>query len=71
MATDRDMRGGVSVNLATNYITSVKGNQPVYIHVVVSKIGRNLAFTSATFYSESGEVLANGQHTKFLISSKM
>ncbi|KAI6349196.1 hypothetical protein MCOR25_010702 [Pyricularia grisea] len=69
---------GVSVDIHVSYVGAAKEGDVLEIESWVSKVGRNLAFTSVEIrkavldtdgtpkYGEKGQVVATGSHTKYL-----
>ncbi len=62
---------GVSTDIHVSYVSSAKlGDPPLTIEGKVSKVGRNLGFTTVTIYKGEGDdqqVVAHGTHTKYIL----
>jgi acyl-coenzyme A thioesterase 13 len=60
-------RGGVSLNINTNYLSPMPGNGIVLIDAKVLRIGRSIATASVDLRDvSSGKLVAQGQHVKFI-----
>ncbi|CAH8827687.1 unnamed protein product [Trichobilharzia szidati] len=61
----------VSVNLETSFISPGKLDSWIVSNSFVLKTGKRLAFCEVKFMDEeSGELIARGSHTKYLIEEK-
>lgn len=61
---------GVSTDIHVSYVTSAKLGDSLTIEGDVSKVGRNMGFTTVTIYKGKGEdktVVAHGTHTKYIL----
>ncbi|XP_070556357.1 acyl-coenzyme A thioesterase 13-like [Ptychodera flava] len=57
---------GVSVDLNVTYIRAAKEGETVTFDGRVSKLGKRLAFTTCDVTNESGALIAQGRHTKYV-----
>lgn len=61
---------GVSTDIHVSYVSSAKLGDVLTIEGKVSKVGRNLGFTTVTIYKGKGDdmaVVAHGTHTKYVL----
>jgi len=61
---------GVSTDIHVSYVSSAKLGDVLTIEGKVSKVGRNLGFTTVTIYKGEGEnqsIVAHGTHTKYVL----
>ena len=61
---------GVSTDIHVSYVSSAKLGDILTIEGKVSKVGRNLGFTTVTIYKGEGDeaqVVAHGTHTKYVL----
>jgi len=61
---------GVSTDIHVSYVSSAKLGDVLTIEGKVSKVGRNLGFTTVTVYKGEGDdqqVVAHGTHTKYIL----
>ncbi|OMJ78030.1 hypothetical protein SteCoe_22273 [Stentor coeruleus] len=65
-----DDRNSVSTDLSISFISPISGgNKTIDVEAVCHKSGKNIAFSSAEIRT-NGRLIAKGQHTKCLLSSK-
>lgn len=70
IATTGMEKTGVSTDIHVSYVSSAKVGDTLTIQGKVSKLGRNLAFTTVTIYKGEGDdqqVVAHGTHTKYVL----
>ncbi|KAF2746839.1 acyl-coenzyme A thioesteras-like protein 13 [Sporormia fimetaria CBS 119925] len=69
-AWDNRVKTGVSTDIHISYQSTAKDGEWVEIEGKANKVGRSLAFTTATIWKvvddKPGPVIATGSHTKFL-----
>ena len=69
-AWDNRMKTGVSTDIHIAYQTSAKDGDTIEVEGRADKVGRTLAFTTATIWkvvdSKHGPIIAMGSHTKFV-----
>ena len=60
---------GVSTDIHVSYVSSAKLGDLLTIEGKVSRVGRNLAFTTVTIYKGDNEqqIVAHGTHTKYVL----
>lgn len=61
---------GVSTDIHVSYVSSAKLGDTLTIEGNISKLGRNMGFTTVTIYKGEGEqrsVVAHGTHTKYIL----
>lgn len=61
---------GVSTDIHVSYVSSAKLGDVLTIEGKVSKVGKNLGFTTVTVYKGDGDdqqVVAHGTHTKYVL----
>lgn len=59
----------ITCDLHTTFFAAPKIDERCYVEAQVERLGRSIAFTSATMFSESGEVLAKAAQTARLVSA--
>ncbi|KAG8529973.1 uncharacterized protein KY384_005455 [Bacidia gigantensis] len=57
---------GVSTDLNVTYLKAGKIGDLLRAEVICDKLGKNLAFTTSSFFSSKGELIARGSHTKYV-----
>ncbi|KAI9328482.1 HotDog domain-containing protein [Zopfochytrium polystomum] len=70
-ANDRPLRGGVSLNLSTTFISAAVVGDVLVIEVTVPKIAKKVFFTDTKVFKrgkdgKKGPLVAEGSHTKFM-----
>ena len=63
-------RTGVSTDIHVSYVSSAKLGDVLTIEGKVSKVGKNLGFTTVTVYKGNGDdqrIVAHGTHTKYVL----
>lgn len=61
---------GVSTDIHVSYVSTAKLGDVLMIEGTVSRVGRNLGFTTVTIYKGEGDgksVVAHGTHTKYIL----
>lgn len=61
---------GVSTDIHVSYVSSARLGDVLIIEGKVSRVGRNLGFTTVTIYKGEGDnqqVVAHGTHTKYVL----
>ena len=61
---------GVSTDIHVSYVSAAKLGDTLTIEGKVSKLGRNLGFTTVTIYKgeeDNQQVVAHGTHTKYVL----
>lgn len=61
---------GVSTDIHVSYVSSAKLGDTLTIEGRVSKVGRNLGFTTVTIYKGEGDdqqIVCHGTHTKYIL----
>ncbi|XP_046448270.1 acyl-coenzyme A thioesterase 13-like [Daphnia pulex] len=59
---------GVSVNLNITYLKAAKIGDNILVKAATDKVGKNLAFLNVQIVNkQSGAILAQGSHTKYLV----
>ncbi len=61
---------GLSTDIHVSYVSTAKLGDVLTIEGSVSKVGRNMGFTTVTIYKGEGEnktVVAHGTHTKYIL----
>lgn len=64
---------GLSTDIHVSYVSTAKLDDVLTIEGSVSKVGRNLGFTTVTIYKGEGEdksVVAHGTHTKYILRDR-
>ncbi|MBL8545480.1 MAG: PaaI family thioesterase [Hyphomonadaceae bacterium] len=59
----------VTCDLYTTYFTSPKIGERCYVEAKVERLGKSIAFTSATMFNEAGDVLAKASQTARLVDA--
>lgn len=59
----------VTCDLHTTYFASPKIGERCYVEAKVERLGKSIAFTSATMFNEAGEVLAKAAQTARLVDA--
>jgi len=59
----------VTCDLHTTYFASPKIGERCYVEAKVERLGKSIAFTSATMFNEAGEVLAKAAQTARLVEA--
>lgn len=59
----------ITCDLHTTYFASPKIGERCYVEAKVERLGRSIAFTSATMFNEAGEVLAKASQTARLVDA--
>jgi acyl-coenzyme A thioesterase 13 len=69
----RDGQSGVTASLTVECVNAAQEAEELLVVATVSKIGKNLAFTSCRLsrFDDPTYVIATGAHTKFLGASKL
>jgi acyl-coenzyme A thioesterase 13 len=61
---------GLSTDIHVSYVSTARLGDVLTIEGSVSKVGRNMGFTTVTIYKGEGEnktVVAHGTHTKYIL----
>lgn len=61
---------GLSTDIHVSYVSTAKSGDVLTIEGDVSKVGRNMGFTTVTIYKGEGEnktIVAHGTHTKYIL----
>lgn len=61
---------GLSTDIHVSYVSSAKLGDVLTIEGNVSKVGKNMAFTTVTIYKGEGEdktIVAHGTHSKYIL----
>lgn len=64
---------GLSTDIHVSYVSTAKLDDILTIEGSVSKVGRNLGFTTVTIYKGEGQdrsVVAHGTHTKYILRDR-
>lgn len=66
IATTKDNKFGVSVDLNVSFLSAAFPGEKVTIKSEVLRTGQNLAYADVNIYKEDGKLVATGRHTKYL-----
>ncbi|XP_071807742.1 acyl-coenzyme A thioesterase 13-like [Asterias amurensis] len=62
---------GVSVDLSVSYLKAAKIGEKITMDAEVTKVGKTLAFTTASLINENGDVIAQGKHIKHIAGKRL
>lgn len=69
LKADAKKQKTVSIDLTTSFLNPAKINDSILIKAICTKIGKNVAFSTAEIYDEKGlKLLATGSHVKAVLS---
>ena len=66
IATTKENKFGVSVDLNVSFISAAFLGEKVIIESEVLRTGKNLAYANTNILKEDGKLVATGRHTKYL-----
>lgn len=63
---------GVSVEINVSYLDAAKSGEEIEIEAKVLRVGRAIAFVTVDLRKKTGQLVAQGRHTKYLaVTSKL
>ncbi len=62
---------GVSVDLSVSYLKAAKIGEKITMDAEVTKVGKTLAFTTASLVNANGDIVAQGKHIKHIAGKEL